>query len=105
MTKNFNVVEILDAVNSIVSDVHDYSYTNYDKQRIINNYKLFTKKYKGTMSNPETEKIINDAEKFLKNKKNNLSNKKTEDILVLKEESKPIDKKLENILVLKNEYI
>jgi len=95
MEKKFNVDEILDSVDSIVSNVYDKSSENYDEQRTINNYKLFTKKYKSKIGNPETEKIINDAEKFLKNKKsdifesdltnkkNNSTDKKEKDILVL----------------------
>jgi len=98
MEKKFNVDEILDSIDSIVSNVYDKSSDNYDKTRTINNYKLFTKKYKSKIGSPETEKIIDDAEKFLKNKqsdifkrdlkkkKNNSSKKKKKDTLVLKKE-------------------
>ena len=69
MGKNFNITEILESVDSIISNVNDQSYKNYNKKEIINNYKLFTKKYKSKINNPETEKIINDAEKSLEENK------------------------------------
>ena len=103
MEKNFNITEILESVDSIISKVHNQSHKNYDKKEIINNYKFFTKKYKSKINNPETEKIINDAEKSLE--ENNSFEIKEKDTLVLKETSETLDKKLSSILILSNEHI
>ena len=103
MGKNFNITEILESVDSIISNVNDQSYKNYNKKEIINNYKLFTKKYKSKINNPETEKIINDAEKSLE--ENNFLGKKARDALVLKKTGESLGKKLSSILILNNEHI
>ena len=100
MNRNFNIVEILGSVDSIVSDNR---HTKYNKKRIIDRYRKFTDKKIEMKFFKDTEKIILAAEKSLKDNK------------VIKPDNKII---LENLLeedtpssnpemplILNNEYI
>ena len=65
MGKNFNIGQILESVDVIVTG---NSYTKQNKNKIINRYKSFINKKINMADNPETEKIINDAENSLDKK-------------------------------------
>jgi len=66
MNRNFNIVEILGSVDSIVSDS---KHTKYNKKRIIDRYRKFTDKKIEMKFFKNTEKIILAAEKSLKDNK------------------------------------
>ena len=111
MKRNFKVSEILESVDSIVSD---NNYTAYDNKKIIDRYKKFLEKNIDMAKNPDNEKIIFDAEKSLIDKKsdtitNDPINQKNENVLVLKNEIKNErigeENNSKNILVLKDEFI
>jgi len=99
MRRNFKVSEILESVDSIVSD-NDYA--THDNKKIITRYKKFLKKNIDMTKNPDNEKIIFDAEKSLIDQKN-------ENVLVLTNEIKYEEtsegENLKNILVLKDEMV
>ena len=99
MSRKFNVAEILESVDSIVSD---NSYPTHDNKKIIDRYKKFLNNNTDMTKNPENEKIISDAEKSIINKKSDASEMGFENILVLKDE---LREDSEDVLVLKNEFI
>ena len=99
MSRKFNVAEILESVDSIVSD---NSYPIHNDKKIIDRYKKFLSNNTDMTKNPENEKIIADAEKSIINKKSDASEIGFENILLLKNELKEDS---ENVLVLKNEFI
>ena len=80
MSRKFNVAEILESVDSIVSD---NSYPTHDNKKIIDRYKKFLNNNTDMTKNPENEKIISDAEKSIINKKSDASEMGFENILVL----------------------
>jgi hypothetical protein len=120
--KGFNIAEILESVDSIVSNE---GYNNYYKRKIIGTNKQFANKKIDMTFNRDAEKIIIDAEKVQDGKKLDrkysepliLNNQKKDDVfkepLILnhsKEEETPSIKKntlspnFEKPLILLNEY-
>jgi len=66
--RRFNIAEILESVDSIVTTK---KYNNYNKKKIIDKYRQFSNKKIDMIFNRDTEKIIIDAENSQDNKKNN----------------------------------
>jgi hypothetical protein len=100
MNRNFNIVEILESVDSIVSDNR---HTKYNKKRIIDRYRKFTDKKIDMKFFKDTEKIILAAEKSLKDNKANKPDNKIILENVVKEDSQGSN--YEKPLILNNEYI
>ena len=100
MNRNFNIVEILGSVDSIVSDS---KHTKYNKKRIIDRYRKFTDKKIEMKFFKNTEKIILAAEKSLKDNKAIKPDNKIILENVFKEDAPSSNHEMP--LILNNEYI
>ena len=101
MKRSFNIAEILESVDVIVSD---NIFKAYDKNKIINGYKKFNNKNIDMSDNKETEKIIVDAEESLKDKALENKNKIDQNPLILNTVASPNLDLLEP-LILEKEFL